>query len=116
MTRLSEEHQLMRIFIGEGDRYNHMPLYEALLDMLRSEGIAGATVLRGICGFGVNRLYHSQKLLDLSADLPLVVEVVDTAEKIDAVMPMIDDMIGDCMITLETVTVTRHFRENNSQH
>lgn len=114
MTRLPEEHLLMRIFIGESDRFKHMPLYEALIDLLKNEGIAGATVLRGICGFGVNRLYHSQKLLDLSADLPLIVEVVDTSEKINAVMPLIDDMIGDCMITLETVTVTRHFSVNSN--
>lgn len=113
MTRLPDEHLLMRIFIGESDRFKHMPLYEALLDMLRKEGIAGATVLRGVCGFGANRQYHTQKLLDLSADLPLVVEVVDTTEKINAIMPRIDDMIGDGMITLETVTVIRHYRDNN---
>ena len=108
MTKLPDEHLLMRIFIGESDRFKHLPLYEALLEMLKKEGIAGATVLRGVCGFGVNRLYHTQKLLDLSADLPMVVEVVDTADKINAIMPRIDDMIGDGMITLETITVLRH--------
>lgn len=80
MTKLIGEQVLMRIFIGEGDRYEHKPLYEALVELLRSEGFAGATVLRGVCGFGANRVYHTQKLLDLSADLPLVVEVVDTEE------------------------------------
>jgi len=104
---------LMRIFIGESDRYKHMPLYEALLEMLRNEGIAGATVLRGVCGFGANRLYHSQKLLDLSADLPLVVEVVDTRDKIDAIIPRVDEMVNGGMITLEKVTVICHSHNTN---
>jgi uncharacterized protein len=108
MTKLVGEQQLMRIFIGEGDRYGHKPLYEALVELLRSEGFAGATVLRGVCGFGANRVYHTQRLLDLSADLPLVVEVVDTLEKIDAVMPRIDAMMKGGMITLEKVAVIRY--------
>jgi PII-like signaling protein len=108
MTKLIGEQVLMRIFIGEGDRYEHKPLYEALVELLRSEGFAGATVLRGICGYGANRIYHTQKLLDLSADLPLVVEVVDTQEKINAIMPRIDAMMGGGMITLEKATVIRY--------
>lgn len=108
MTKLIGEQVLMRIFIGEGDRFGHKPLYEALVELLRSEGFAGATVLRGVCGFGANRVYHTQKLLDLSADLPLVVEAVDTQEKINAIMPRIDDMMGGGMITLEKATVIRY--------
>ncbi len=108
MTKLIGEQVLMRIFIGEGDRYEHKPLYEALVELLRSEGFAGATVLRGVCGYGANRVYHTQKLLDLSADLPLVVEVVDTQEKINAIMPRIDAMMGGGMITLEKATVIRY--------
>lgn len=108
MTKLIGEQVLMRIFIGEVDRYGHKPLYEALVELLRSEGLAGATVLRGVCGFGANRVYHTQKLLDLSADLPLVVEVVDTQEKINAVLPQIDGMMGGGMITLEKATVIRY--------
>jgi PII-like signaling protein len=108
MTKLTGEQTLMRIFIGEGDRYGHKPLYVALVELLRSEGFAGATVLRGVCGFGANRVYHTQKLLDLSANLPLVVEVVDYREKIDASMPRIDAMMGGGMITLEKVTVIRY--------
>lgn len=108
MTKLIGEQVLMRIFIGESDRYEHKPLYEALVGLLRSEGFAGATVLRGVCGFGANRVYHTQKLLDLSADLPLVVEVVDTQEKINAIMPRIDGMMGGGMITLEKATVIRY--------
>ena len=108
MTKLIGEQVLMRIFIGESDRYGHRPLYEALVELLRSEGFAGATVLRGVCGFGANRVYHTQKLLDLSADLPLVVEVIDTQEKINAIMPRIDAMMGGGMITLEKATVIRY--------
>jgi PII-like signaling protein len=108
MTKLTGEQVLMRIFIGEGDRSGHRPLYEALVELLRSEGFAGATVLRGVCGFGANRVYHTQKLLDLSADLPLVVEAVDSQEKIDAIMPRIDAMMKGGMITLEKVTVLRY--------
>jgi PII-like signaling protein len=108
MTKLIGEQVLMRIFIGEGDRYEHKPLYEALVELMRKEGFAGATVLRGVCGFGANRVFHTQKLLDLSADLPLVVEVVDTQEKINAIMPRIDSMMGGGMITLEKATVIRY--------
>ena len=110
MTKLTGELLLMRIFIGEGDRFEHKPLYEALVELARNEGLAGATVLRGVCGFGANRVCHTQKLLDLSASLPLVVEVVDTQEKIDAIMPRIDSMMAGGMITLEKATVIRYSR------
>ncbi len=108
MVKLIGEQQLMRIFIGESDRYGHRPLYEALVEVLRKEGCAGATVLRGICGFGANRIYHTQKLLDLSADMPIIIEVVDSQEKISAVMPFVDSMMGGGMITLEKATVIRY--------
>jgi PII-like signaling protein len=108
MTKLVGENVLMRIFIGEADRHGHQPLYEALVELLRREGFAGATVLRGVCGFGAHSVFHTQKLLDLSADLPLVVEVVDSQEKIDAIMPRIDEMMGGGMITLEKATVIRY--------
>lgn len=108
MTKVVGENVLMRIFIGEGDRHEHKPLYEALVELLRREGFAGATVLRGVCGFGPHGLFHTQKLLDLSADLPLVVEAVDSQEKIDAVMPAIDAMMTGGMITLEKATVIRY--------
>ena len=108
MNKLIGENVLMRIFIGEGDRYEHQPLYEALVELFRKEGFAGATVLRGLCGFGANRVFHSQRLLDLSADLPLIVEVVDTEAKINAIMPRIDVMMRGGMITLEKATVIRY--------
>ena len=108
MTKLIGENVLMRIFIGESDRYGHKPLYEALVELFRREGFAGATVIRGMSGFGAHSVYHTQKLLDLSADLPLIVEVVDTQEKIDAIMPRIDEMMAGGMITLEKATVIRY--------
>ena len=108
MSKLIGENVLMRIFIGENDRFEHKPLYEALVELLRKEDFAGATVLRGVSGFGAHSVYHTQKLLDLSADLPLIVEVIDTQEKIDAIMPRIDGMMGGGMITLEKATVIRY--------
>ena len=108
MTKLVGENLLMRIFLAEGDRYEHRPLYEALVEMLRKEGFAGATVLRGVSGFGAHSVYHSQKLLDLSADLPMIIEAVENEEKINHVMPRIDAMMSGGMITLEKVRVIRY--------
>ena len=108
MRKLVGENILMRIFIAEGDRYEHRPLYEALVEMLRKEGFAGATVLRGICGFGAHSVYHSQKLLDLSADLPMIIEAVESEDKVNAVMPRIDAMMSGGMITMEKVKVIRY--------
>ena len=108
MSKLVGEQQLMRIFIGESDRHGQRPLYEALVELLRREGFAGATILRGICGFGANRVYHTQKLLDLSADMPIIIEVVDSQEKISAIMPQIDALMGGGMITLEKAAVIRY--------
>ena len=108
MTKLIGENVLMRIFIGEADRFGHKPLYEALVELFRKEGFAGATVIRAISGFGAHSVYHTQKLLDLSADLPLIVEVVDSEEKIEAIMPRIDEMMAGGMITLEKARVIRY--------
>jgi PII-like signaling protein len=108
MRNFVGENLLMRIFIAEGDRYEHRPLYEALVEMLRKEGFAGATVLRGVCGFGAHSVYHSQKLLDLSADLPMIIEAIESEEKVNAVMPRIDAMMSGGMITMEKVRVIRY--------
>ena len=108
MTKLSGERVLMRIFIGESDKHGHIPLYEALVELFREEGFAGATVLRGVAGFGAHSVYHTDKLLRLSLDLPIIVEAVDTQEKIDALMPRIDEMMNGGMITLEKATVIRY--------
>ena len=115
MSKLIGENVLMRIFIGEQDRYHHRPLYEALVELFRKEGFAGATVIRCLSGFGAHSIYHTQMLLDLSADLPLIVEVVDSQEKIDAIMPMVDEMMGGGMITLEKATVIRYTHDPNKK-
>ncbi|MEZ4600901.1 MAG: DUF190 domain-containing protein [Syntrophotaleaceae bacterium] len=106
--KLEGEQTLMRIFIGESDRWKTKPLYEALVEMLRQEGFAGATVHKGIMGFGCHSRLHTDKLLRLSADLPVIVEVVDKPEKIETIMPRIDGMMGGGMITLEKVHVIRY--------
>jgi len=108
MTRFSGEKVLMRIFIGENDKIGHRPLHEVLVEFFKKEGFAGATVLRGVSGFGANSLIHTDKLLRLSLDLPIIIEVVESQEKIDAVMPRIDEMMGGGMITMEKATVIRY--------
>jgi uncharacterized protein len=105
MSRLAGENVLMRIFIGEADRFAHQPLYQALVECLRQQGVAGATVLRGFAGFGDHSVCHTAKLIDLSANLPLIVEVVDTREKIEAVIPHLEEMMTGGIITQEKVTV-----------
>jgi len=108
MTKFIGEKVLMRIFIGEAKRYHNRPLYEALLDLFMTEGFAGATVLKGVAGFGAHRVFHTHKLLALSADMPLVIEVIESQDKIDAIMPQLDAMIEGGMITLEKATVIRY--------
>src|SRR2546426_142397 len=93
------ERTLMRIFIGESDKYHGKPLYEALLEKFREKGLAGATVIRGVAGFGASSVVHTEKVLRLSLDLPLIIEVVETEEAIQGVLPDLDDMIGGGLIT-----------------
>jgi uncharacterized protein len=102
---LQGESKLLRIFIGESDRWHHRPLYEEIVRLARERGLAGATVLRGIEGFGANSHLHTTRILRLSEDLPLVIELVDAAEKIDAFVSEIGDMISGGMVTLERVEV-----------
>jgi len=108
MTRFIGEKVLMRIFLGESDKVGHRPLYEVLVELFKTEGFAGATVLRGIGGFGAHSVFHTDKILRLSLDLPIIVEVVESQEKIDALMPRIDEMMNGGMITLEKTTVIRY--------
>jgi PII-like signaling protein len=115
MTKLSGEKVLMRIFTGEMKKFGHIPLYEALVELFRKEGFAGVTVLRGVSGFGAHRVYHTHKLLDLSVDLPMVIEVVDTQEKIDAIMAKVDEMIESGLITLEKVKVIRYTHKHANE-
>jgi PII-like signaling protein len=103
--RFKGERTLMRIFIGETDKYRGKPLYEALLDRFRAKGLAGATVLRGVAGFGASSTVHTEKVLRLSLDLPLVIEVVETEEAIQSVLPDLDEMIAGGLVTLERARV-----------
>jgi PII-like signaling protein len=105
MTRMQGEGKLLRIFIGESDTWHGRPLYEAIVARVREEGLAGATVLRGIEGFGAHSRIHSSRILRLSEDLPVVVEIVDTAENVDRVLPLLDEMVSEGMVTLERVEV-----------
>jgi PII-like signaling protein len=97
--------QLLRIFIGESDRFGGKPLFQALVEKARAEGLAGATVLRGIEGFGASSHLHTSRILRLSEDLPIIIEIVDTTENIGRVMDTFDAMVGDGMMTLEAAQV-----------
>lgn len=103
--RFKGERTLMRVFIGESDKYQGKPLYEALLRRFREKGLAGATVLRGVAGFGASSHVHTEKVLRLSLDLPIIIEVVETEEAIQAMLPDLDEMIGGGLITLERARV-----------
>jgi len=106
---IPHEAVLLRIFIGESDRWEHKPLYEAIVLKARELHLAGATVLRGPMGFGKSSHLHTAKILRLSMDLPLVIEIVDSEEKINAFLPTLDSMIGGGLVTLEKVKVI-HYR------
>lgn len=108
MRALSGEQLMVRIFFGESDRWKHRPLESALLERLRTEGFAGATVFRGVAGFGANSIIHTAHLLELSADLPVVIEVVDTEEHIERLLPILDEMVDDGLVTIEKVRVLRY--------
>jgi uncharacterized protein len=99
------ERTLMRIHIGESDKWHGKPLYEAIVALLRKEGFSGATVLRGVGGYGGSSIYHTDKLLRLSQDLPIIVEVIETQERIDQILPRMDEMVEGGLITLEKVRV-----------
>ena len=111
--KLPAEAELLRVFIGESDRYGGKPLYQAIVEEARRRGMAGATVLRGTLGFGVHSRLHSAKVLRLSEDLPMVVEIVDSPERIGEFIPELDKMVGEGLITLEKIKVIayRHGEE-----
>lgn len=106
-----EEGYLLRIFVGESDRHGHQPLYEAIVLKAREAGLAGATVLRGVMGFGKNSILHTAKILRLSEDMPMVIEIVDSLEKIEQFLPHLDQMISDGLVTLETIRVIHYKAE-----
>ena len=103
--RFEGERTLMRIHIGESDKWHGKLLYEAIVELLRKEKFSGATVLRGVGGYGSSSVYHTDKVLRLSQDLPIVIEVVETAERIEQILPQLDQMIGGGLVTLEKVRV-----------
>ncbi len=102
---LPTEGKLLRIFVGENDRWHGRPLYEAIVLEARRRGLAGATVIKGFMGYGAHSRIHTAKLLELSQDLPIVVEIVDAPEKIEAFIPDLEQMVGDGLITLERAEV-----------
>src|SRR5438876_4765599 len=106
--------KLLRIYIGESDKWHGKPLASAIVGRLRQEGIAGATVTRAVEGFGANSRIHTARVLRLSEDLPLVIEVVDRAERLEQVLPIIDEMVGDGLVTLSDVEVV-HYRHSTGK-
>ena len=109
MRVLDGEQTLVRIFIGDSDKRHHQPLHRALLERLRKEGFAGATVVHGVAGFGAASVIHTSSIVDLSADLPVLIEVVDDQEHIDKLLPILDEMITKgALVTLEKVRVLKY--------
>jgi PII-like signaling protein len=106
--KVPQDGYLLRIFIGESDQWHGKPLYEAIVLKARELHLAGATVLRGPMGFGANSRLHTTKILRLSEDLPMVIEIIDAKEKIDELMPHIDEMVQEGLVTLERVEVIRY--------
>jgi hypothetical protein len=106
--QLPRDAMLLRIFIGENDKYKQRPLYEAIVVQARESQIAGATVLRGPMGFGQSSRLHTSKILRLSDDLPLVIEIVDTEDKIKDFLPTLDGMMSSGLVTLEKVQVLQY--------
>ncbi len=106
--KLPEQAVLLRIFIGESDKRQGRPLYEQIVLKARELNLAGATVVRGILGFGADSRLHTAKLLELSEDLPVIIEIVDTQEKIDTLMPFIDEQVVEGLVTLEEVKVIKY--------
>ena len=111
--KLPSEAFLLRIFVGESDKMDGKPLYEAIVKKARNRGLAGATVIRGFLGFGAKSLIHTSKVLRLSEDLPIIVEIVDAEEKIESFLGELDEMIGEGLVTMEKVRIIayRHSRK-----
>jgi hypothetical protein len=109
MRVLDGEQLLVRIFIGDSDKWHHQPLHRALLERLRKEGFAGASVIHGVAGFGAASIIHTTSIVDLSADLPVLIEVVDDQEHIDKLLPILDEMITKgALVTIEKVRVLKY--------
>jgi PII-like signaling protein len=116
MRILDGDQFLVRIFLGESDRWHHTPLARAILERLRAEGFAGATVLHGVAGFGASSVIHTANLVELSSDLPVVVEVVDDEAHIASLVPILDEMItGGALVTMERVRVLKYAASERSR-
>lgn len=113
--KIPQDGYLLRVFIGESDHWHGKPLYEAIVLKARELNLAGATVLRGPMGFGANSRLHTAKILRLSEDLPMVIEIVDSKEKLDAFMPHVDAMVQEGLVTLERVQVIKYRADGNPQ-
>jgi len=108
MRVLDGEQVLVRIFIGESDTWHRRPLSEALLQRLRKEGFAGATVFQGVAGFGAHSVVHTSHILRLSQDLPVVIEVVDTQDHVERLLPILDEMVTEGLVTIEKARVVQY--------
>jgi PII-like signaling protein len=108
MRVLEREGILIRVFIGESDQWHHQPLANALVERLRREGFAGATVLRGVAGFGARSVLHTASILRLSQDLPVVIEMVESPERVPALQTILDEMVGEGLVTMEKVQVLKY--------
>jgi len=115
VRKLEGDRVLVRIFIGEGDKWHHQPLHVALLERLRREGFAGATVYRAVAGFGAHSVVHTAQILRLSEDLPVVIEVVDTDEEVERLEPILDEMVAEGLVTMEKVYVVKYAARATSQ-
>ncbi|MDD5459696.1 MAG: DUF190 domain-containing protein [Phycisphaerae bacterium] len=113
--KLPEQAQLLRIFVGEGDKHEGKPLYEVIVKLAREKGLAGAKVLRGLMGFGAHSRMHSAKILRISEDLPIVIEIVDKGERIGELLPELDAMIKEGLVTLENVRVIAYRHNENRE-
>lgn len=112
---MSEQAMRLRIFIGESDKHHHQPLYHAIVMEARKHGLAGATVMRALEGYGLSSRIHTANLLDLSSDLPIVIEIVDSQERLDAFLPVLDSLVDSGLVTIDPVTVV-HYRHRHQKN
>jgi uncharacterized protein len=113
--KITGEAKLVRVFIGESDHWHGVPLYEAIVRKAREMGLAGATVIRGVEGFGANSRIHTAKILRLSEDLPIIIEIVDKEDRIQEILPILDEMIGEGLITVERVEIIKYTHEQEKR-
>jgi hypothetical protein len=114
-VKIEGEGKLLRLFVGESDTWHGKPLYQAIVERVREQGLAGATVIRGIEGFGADSRIHTSRILRLSEDLPVVIEIVDTAERIDRIVPLLDEMVTEGLLTLERVQIVAYRSSSESK-